>query len=150
MRAVAIRVPRWREPPRQAPARAVGRVGGRRGAPARLGRSLRGGDDRLGHPVDRVVAQAGRAEQLLGAFLRTADDHAGLRARPLERLLDLGADRVRELGRLMARLLEQPRRRASASATSCDASCWASCSVWRDSLLAAFIISARWRSLSWR
>ncbi len=54
--------------------------------------------------------EAGCAEQLLGAFLGAADDHAGLRARPLERLLDLGADRVRELGRLVARLLEQPRR----------------------------------------
>ena len=36
------------------------------------------------------------------------EDRGGLRARPLERLLDLGAGGVRQLGRLVARLLEHP------------------------------------------
>ena len=40
--------------------------------------------------------------------------------------------------------------RDSASEISCAACCSASCVVFRASLLAAFSISARWRSLSWR
>ena len=40
--------------------------------------------------------------------------------------------------------------RDSASVISLEACCSASCVVLRASLLAAFIISARWRSLSWR
>ena len=40
-------------------------------------------------------------------MLGPREDGGGLRARPLERLLDLGPSRVGELGRLMARLLEQ-------------------------------------------
>ena len=40
-------------------------------------------------------------------MLGAGEHRAGLRARPLERLLDLGAGGVRELGRLVARLLEQ-------------------------------------------
>src|SRR4029078_2531083 len=56
---------------------------------------------------DRVLPEAGCGEQLLGAVLGTGEDRAGLCTRPLERLLDLGAGRVRQLGGLMTRLLEE-------------------------------------------
>ena len=58
--------------------------------------------------MNRLVAVPGRREELLGAHASALDDHVGLRARPLERLLDLGPGRVRELGGLVARLLEEP------------------------------------------
>ena len=77
-------------------------------APRALGDRLRRSDDRRGDARDLVLAQAGGGEQLLGSRLRALEDRGGLRARPLERLLDLGAGGVRELGRLVARLLEQP------------------------------------------
>ena len=48
--------------------------------------------------------------QLLGALLGTGHHCRGLRPRPLERLLDLGTDRVGQLGRLVASLLQQPVR----------------------------------------
>src|SRR5207253_5567606 len=63
--------------------------------------------DRLGDAANRFVAETSGAEQLLRAFLRAADDHPGLRARPFEGLLDFGPGGVRQLGGLMARLLEQ-------------------------------------------
>ena len=53
------------------------------------------------------LAVAGRGEELLGAHARALDDDVGLRAGPLERLLDLGAGGVRQLGRLVAGLLEE-------------------------------------------
>jgi len=56
---------------------------------------------------DRSLAQTRGCKQLLGAVLRTGENRAGLCARPFERLLDLGAGGVRELGRLVARLLEE-------------------------------------------
>ena len=87
----------------------------------RLSRTRRGGraggtgdlavvriDDRLHDLADRGLAEAGGSEQLLGALLRTGHDGGRLRAGPLERLLDLGPGGVRELGRLVPRLLEQP------------------------------------------
>jgi len=77
----------------------------RRRAPARAA-----SDDRLGHPVDRLVTEARGAEQLLCALLGPADDDGRLRASPFERLLDLGADGVRQLGGLVTSLLEQPGR----------------------------------------
>jgi hypothetical protein len=51
----------------------------------------------------------GRAKELLGTHPRALADDVSLRARPLERLLDLGPRRVRKFGRLMTRLLEEPR-----------------------------------------
>ena len=63
--------------------------------------------DRARDLADRVLAETGGGEQLLGAVLGTGEHGARLRARPFERLLDLGAGGVRELGRLVARLLEQ-------------------------------------------
>ena len=47
-------------------------------------------------------AEPGRGEKLLGALLGAREDRAGLGAGPLERLLDLGAGGVRQLGRLVA------------------------------------------------
>ena len=55
-----------------------------------------------------VVAEPGRREELLGAALGTAENRSGLRARPFESLLDLGPRGVRQLGRLVARLFEEP------------------------------------------
>ena len=72
-----------------------------------FGRLVDGVDDRLADALDLVLAEPGRCEQLLGAGLSAAENCRGLRARPLERLLDLGAGRVGQLGRLVARLLEQ-------------------------------------------
>src|SRR2546430_3262360 len=80
-----------------------------RTAAARLRGGLGRTADRLPDTAHDIVAQPGGAEQLLRAFLGPADDRTGLRARPLESLLDLGPRRVRELGRLVARLLEQAR-----------------------------------------
>ena len=58
--------------------------------------------------ADRVGAEPGGGQQLLGALLGAREDRARLRAGPFERLLDLGTRGVRQLGRLVARLLEQP------------------------------------------
>ena len=111
---------------------------------------LGGPHDRLGDLADRVLAETGGREQLLGAVLRAGEDRARLRPRPLERLLDLGAGGVGQVGRLVPRLLEQPvppglgllqLRGRLASAFERRS---------RVSLRAAFSISARWRSLSWR
>ena len=53
-------------------------------------------------------AETGRGEELLGALLGALRAIARcLCARPVERLVDLGPGGVRELGRLVARLLEQ-------------------------------------------
>ena len=76
---------------------------------AGVGGLLGGVNDRIRDAPELFVAEAGRREQLLGALLRAGDDHCGLRASPLERLLT-SARRVRELGRLMSRLLEELRR----------------------------------------
>ena len=73
-----------------------------------LGRALGGLDDRGRNRADRLLAEAGGGEKLLGAVLRAGEDGAALCTRPLERLLDLCACCVRELGRLVARLLEEP------------------------------------------
>ncbi len=64
-------------------------------------------DDRLADALDLVLAEPCRCEQLLGARLSAAEDRGSLCARPFQRLLDLGTGRVRQLGRLMARLFEQ-------------------------------------------
>jgi hypothetical protein len=61
--------------------------------------------DHLSHGL---VAETRRREEALSALLGAEDDRGRLRPRPLERLLDLGARRVRELGGVVARLLEQP------------------------------------------
>ena len=87
-------------------------------------------------------------QQLLGALLRALQDEAALRARPLERLLDLGAGGVGELGGLVARLLEQPVAAGLGLAELLRESRCACVSSCRASLRAAFSISARWRSLS--
>ena len=58
---------------------------------------------------DPLLAETGCREQLLGAVLGAGEDRRRLGAGPLERLLDLGARGVRELGRLVARLLEEAR-----------------------------------------
>ncbi len=57
-----------------------------------------------------VGAHPGGREELLCALLGTRHDGSRLGPGPLERLLDLGARRVGELGRVVARLLEQPGR----------------------------------------
>src|SRR5436190_1406180 len=75
--------------------------------PRLLRRALGRVDDRLRDARDGILAQAGRREELLGAVLGSCEDRASLGARPLERLLDLGARGIRQLDRLMARLLEQ-------------------------------------------
>ena len=94
---------------REVPAQAV-LVAGRRWALTGRARDLAlvGFDDRLNDLPDRRFAEACGCEQLLGALLCAAHDRSGLRAGPLERLLDLGAGRVRQLRRLVAGLLEQP------------------------------------------
>ena len=81
----------------------------RRG-PRPLGRSpARLAEDRLHDLVQRVLTRdRPRRAAARRPAERAAITDAGLRARPLERLLDLGPRRVRELGRLVARLLEQP------------------------------------------
>ena len=76
-------------------------------AAARLGGCLGCGEDRLGHFGERLRAETGCGEELLGALLGAREDRAGLCAGPLERLLDLGAGGVRQLGCLVARLLQQ-------------------------------------------
>ena len=87
------------------------RNGGRgAGSATRFCRRLGRADDRLRDPTDRLVTETCGGEQLLGALLGAGDDRAGLAARPLERRLDLGARGVREFGRLVAGLLEQPGR----------------------------------------
>ena len=45
---------------------------------------------------------------MLGAALGTAENRSSLSARPFEGLLDLGPRGVRQLGRLVARLFEEP------------------------------------------
>src|SRR5262252_990034 len=69
----------------------------------RLGRT----DDGACDLPDRVLPEAGSREQLLGAVLGAGKDRRCLCARPLERLLDLGAGRIRQLGGLVTGLLEQ-------------------------------------------
>ena len=132
--------------------RRAGERGRRRGllGPGRLGCGLRRLHDRTGDLGDRVLPEPGGGEQLLGAVLRAGEHCARLGARPFERLLDLGAGGVRELGRLMARLLEQPVALASASWSSRVASVCAFASSSRDSFFAALMISWRCRSLSSR
>src|SRR5207248_4888750 len=71
-------------------------------------RLLRRLDDGLPDTLDLLLTEPCRGEQLLGAALRAAEDRGGLRTGPFERLLDLGARGIRELGRLVAGLLEQP------------------------------------------
>ena len=75
--------------------------------PACLAGALRRAHDRARDLVDRVLAETGRGAQLLSAVLGPGEHRGGLRARPFERLLDFGTGGVRELGGLMARLLEQ-------------------------------------------
>ena len=87
----------------------VGRAGAGDGGPA-IAEAGRTPDGRLGDLADRVLAEPGGGEQLLGAVLGTAEDRGGLGACPFERLLDLGARRVGQLRGLVARLLEQPGR----------------------------------------
>src|SRR5205814_5965314 len=65
--------------------------------------------DRLRDLTDGRLAETRRPEQLLGAMLRARENRRGLRPRPLERLLDLRAGRVRQLRRLVSGLLEEPR-----------------------------------------
>ena len=67
-----------------------------------------GADDRLGDACDLGLAETGGGQELLGSLLRAGHDRGGLGAGPLERLLDFGAGGVRELGRLMACLLDEP------------------------------------------
>ena len=69
---------------------------------------LRRCDDCFADLLDLVVAEPGRREELLGAALGTAENRSGLRARPFEGLLDLCPRGVRQLGRLVARLFEEP------------------------------------------
>src|SRR5439155_7733179 len=73
----------------------------------RLRRALGRADDRLDRLCDRGFAVTGRREQLLGSHARALHDDLRLGAGPFERLLHLGASRVRELRGLMARLLEE-------------------------------------------
>ena len=79
----------------------------RSGAAARLGGCFGGCNDRVDRPGERLVAEPGCGKQLLGTLLGTGEDGARLGAGPLERLLDLGAGGVRQLGCLVACLLEQ-------------------------------------------
>src|SRR5262249_19039097 len=72
----------------------------RRGAAPRPRGRLGGSDYRLRDTADRVLSEPCRPEQLLGTLLRPVDDRGSLAARPLERLLDLGASGIRQLGRL--------------------------------------------------
>ena len=116
--------------------------------PSRL--DLRRPDDRVGNARDRLVAEPCRRQQLLGALLCADHDRVRLGARPLERLLHLGAGRVRELGRLVARLLEQLGAAGLGLAELLRRLRLASASSWRASLRAALTISPRWRSLSCR
>src|SRR6185312_5456267 len=55
----------------------------------------------------RVLTETGCREELLGAMLGAGEDRRRLRARPFERLFDLGTGGVRQFGCLVARLLEQ-------------------------------------------
>ena len=66
-------------------------------------------DDRVGDAGESLVAETRSCEQLLRALLSARHDRVGLRAGPLERLLELGPGGVRELRRLVTRLLEEPR-----------------------------------------
>src|SRR5438552_16019861 len=81
---------------------------GRRRERARLARLLRRAHDRGGYLGDRLLSQPGGGEQLLRALLGAADDDARLIPSPLQRLLDLCAGGIRQLGRLMTRLLDEP------------------------------------------
>ena len=103
---------------RQRVARHLGLRRGRDGGGARernrrrlrasgLAGALRGAHDRARDLSDRFLAETRCRQQLLGAVLGTGEHGRSLCTRPLERLLDLGAGGVRELRRLMARLLEQ-------------------------------------------
>src|SRR5581483_8842124 len=80
----------------------------RRGAAGLRNRRVRRVEERLRDLRELVAAETGGGQQLLGAFLRALQRGSGLRARPVEGLVDLGAHRVRELGGLVPRLLEQP------------------------------------------
>src|SRR5829696_165706 len=80
-----------------------------RGDPTRLRyRRLRCADDGVDRFLDGRLAVTGCGQKLLGAHTRPLDDDLGLRSGPLESLLDLGAGGVRQPGRLVARLLEEP------------------------------------------
>ena len=81
----------------------------RAGLPATPGLAVGGADDRLGDARDLGLTETGGGQKLLGTLLRAGHDRRGLGAGPLQRLLDLGASGVRELGRLMACLLDEPR-----------------------------------------
>src|SRR5947209_3643956 len=81
---------------------------GRRRKGALLVRLLRRAHDRGGHLGDRLLSQPCGVEQLLGTLLGAADDYARLVPGRLQGLLSLCAGGVRELGRLMARLLDEP------------------------------------------
>jgi len=78
-------------------------------SPGRLGALLGGLDDRIGNLGRRSLAETRGREELLRALLGSGDDRRRLRTCPFECLFDLGAGRVRELGRLVTRLLEQAR-----------------------------------------
>src|SRR5206468_3140953 len=77
-------------------------VAGQQRRPARLSGRRRGGDDRVRDLADRVLAEARGGEELLGPLLRAREDERALGTGPLQRLLDLGAGRVGELGGLVA------------------------------------------------
>ena len=64
-------------------------------------------DDGVGDLRRSRFAQSSGREQLHDTLLGARDDGRRLRAGPLEGLLDLGPRRIRELGRLMASLLEK-------------------------------------------
>ena len=91
----------------------LGRRPGRRGRlPGRLAwpGGLRFPDDRRDDSLECRAAEAGCSEELLGARLRPAHDVSRLHAGPFELLVGLRANRVRHLGRLVARLLERAGR----------------------------------------
>jgi hypothetical protein len=70
--------------------------------------ALHSAHDRLDDLAHRRLSETGRTEKLLGPLLGTRHHGSRLPAGPLERLLDLGSNRVGELGRLVTGLLEQP------------------------------------------
>lgn len=141
--AARARLHRSRSPPRRGGPRGARRSrsdGSPRSPPRPRGRSR--GKPRQSHRLPDL-----RRRGLFGAVLCTSDDRGGLRAGLFERVLDLGAGGVGELGGRVPRLLEQPcpaglgflRRMRFVSATSV-----------RDSLRAVSRISARSFSVSAR